>query len=77
MSQMKQLPVWRFISTAALTTFIHIDAVIGLPAISTAATQLAVRQAPVRISTRHLVKILPSEAQTIRKDLGDRGWIIY
>jgi hypothetical protein len=54
---MKQLPVRRFKSTAALTTFIHIDAVIGLPAISTAATQ-----APVRILTRHFVKILPSEA---------------
>jgi hypothetical protein len=35
MSQMKKLPVWRFISTASLTTFIHIDAVIG-PDIMTA-----------------------------------------
>ncbi len=67
MSQMKQLPVRRFISTAALTTFIHIDAVIGLPAISTAATQLAVRQAPVRISSRHLVQIPPSEATSNKK----------
>jgi hypothetical protein len=43
------IPVRRFKSTAALTTFIV--AVKDLPDRSTAATQLAVRQAPVRIST--------------------------
>jgi hypothetical protein len=75
MPQMKQLPVWRFISTAAPTTFIV--AVKDLPDRSTAATQLAVRQAPVRISTPHLVRIPPSEATSKQeKPLSDRGWII-